>query len=57
MMICLECTVRIVKQTGQVHYLRGRRVSRSTGFITTRWHSLVRHVTMWARAARRVATV
>jgi len=57
-MICLDCTVRIVKQTHQVHYLgREESVTVLDWLLLTRWRSLVRHVTMRARAARGVARV
>jgi len=55
-MIYLECTVRIVKQTRQLHYL-GREESVTVDWLLlTRWRSVVRHVTMRARATRRVVS-
>ena len=52
-MICLACTVRIVKQTRQLHYLGREKSVTVDWLLLTRWRSLVRHVTMRARAARR----
>jgi len=46
-MICLEYTVRVVKQTHQVHYLGGEGECHGRlVLLLTRRHSLVRHVTM-----------